>query len=79
MIMEPASRDLMERIARPGKVQALVLDFVESEYSIAKITFSKNEYKTAAHAQSSFSQCIRRLRVRVIARTYNGELYLIRQ
>lgn len=53
-------------------------EFMKLNIKVAKVDFSKNEYKNVTSAQGSFKQAITRKCLPITATVRNGELYLIR-
>lgn len=78
MKIEAASKETVNRLFRPGRVQAIVDEFQRSEQTAVHVILSHGEYSSIGSAQSSFTATIRRLGYSIIARTFKGELYLLK-
>ncbi len=64
--------------SRPGKLQALIENFVCSGENIAKITFEKSEYKSVWSASASLGKACETSKYRVGVKVYKSELYLFK-
>lgn len=69
----------VNKLFRRARVQKTLLDFVDSNDMVWRLTFDEGEYSRGARgAQGTYHSAIRRLGISVLARYYNDALYLIK-
>lgn len=78
MHLVPASEAVIGQIRKPGKVQALLDEFHSSDEKAVQVILTDRQYKSLAHAQHSFYCAIKKSGYRMISRTHNGNLYLLK-
>lgn len=73
-------QSIINKLYRPGKVQAQILDFHTSDDRIRRLIFEEGEYTCVKSAQTSFINAIKALNLKgsICARVLIGELYLIK-
>lgn len=78
MKIEAVSRDTVNQLFRPAKLQAILDEFMSGDHCAVRYVLSPGEYSNVRSAQSSFTAAINRLGYPVMARSFKGELYLIK-
>lgn len=61
-----------------GKLQAVLDQFHTMDSNVVQVVLSENEYSSLTQAQHSFYCAIKKSQYRMIARTANGNLYLLK-
>lgn len=71
---------LINKLYRPRKIQAQVLDFHDSNDRVRRIVYEEGEYQNAKNAQTTFLSAIRKLRLQPTMKAciLEGRLYLIK-
>lgn len=67
-----------QKMYKPGKLQAVLDEFMHTNALAVKINLHPNEYKNKASAQSSYRSAIRRSKYPIVARNIKRSLYLIK-
>ena len=78
MKLERVDREEINKLFRHTKIQRILSDFHNMDCNAVRCVFSNDEYSTPQVAQQTYSKAIKHLGYRMVARTINGELYLIK-
>lgn len=78
MKLQPVGDEIVNKLYKPGKIQAILDEFMRSDANAVKVLLGDGEYKNISSAQSSYHISIRRMGYPIIARTYKGDLYLVK-
>lgn len=78
MKLESVSQEVVNKLYKPGKLQTVLDEFMSSDALAVRCVMAPGEYANAASAQSSYHAAIKRLRYPIVARTFNGDMYLIK-
>lgn len=78
MKLQPVGDEIVNKLYKPGKIQAVLDEFMRSDAHAVRVLLNDGEYKNMNSAQSSYTVSIKRMGYPIIARTYKGCLYLVK-
>lgn len=78
MRIEAVPKDTVNLMFRPTKIQSILDEFMYTDNLVVRCILSPGEYSSVYSAQRSFKAAIYRLGYPIMARSFKGDLYLIK-
>lgn len=78
MKFESVSQETVNKLYKPTKLQTVLDEFMRSDDLAVRCMMEPGEYANSNSAQTSYRRAIKRLNYPIVARTINGDLYLIK-
>jgi hypothetical protein len=79
MYLEKVSPEKLKARYKPGKIQAILEQFMAMDTVVARVHLEPGQYKSPSSASSSFNACAKRLRLPLRATVADKVLYLVKE